>query len=213
MTPSLDLLYIPVAAYLIGGIPFGFLVGRWRGIDIRTAGSGNIGATNVGRLLGRRLGITVFLLDFFKGLLPTWWAGSMWCQSPDATAWEFAAWLGVAACTVMGHICPPYLRFRGGKGVATSLGATVGVHPYLTWPALLSLCVWVAVISMTRIMSIASLVAAVVFPVAVIGLWQTMDFNVHWPMVVYAMGLPALVLYRHRSNIRRLIDGTEPRLW
>src|SRR5271156_180934 len=135
-------------AYLVGAIPFGYLVARWRGVDILHQGSGNIGATNVGRVLGRRFGILVFVLDFAKGALPVLAAQTV---GPG--------WLPVTAglAAFLGHLFPVYLRFRGGKGVATSAGVVAVLLP---WPALGAVLTWVAVVCSTRYVSLASLVAA-----------------------------------------------------
>src|SRR4029077_2795025 len=131
MTPFPLALSVAVFSYLLGAIPFGYLIARWRGVDIFKQGSGNIGATNVGRLLGRRFGILVFLLDFAKGALPV--AAGFAIAAPDASA--FAAWprdtlpvlAGLAA--FLGHLFPIYLRFRGGKGVATGAGVVAVLAP------------------------------------------------------------------------------------
>jgi acyl-phosphate glycerol 3-phosphate acyltransferase len=138
-----------VGCYLVGGIPFGFLVGRLHGLDIRKAGSGNIGATNVGRLLGRKWGILVFVLDVCKGLLPTLGLGQFLPGAEGLAGWSPAvvntAWLAGGVACILGHNFPIYLRFRGGKGVATSLGVVLGVYPYLTVSGLCAFGVWVVV--------------------------------------------------------------------
>ena len=134
---------IPIG-FLIGSIPFGFIIGRIKGIDVREHGSGNIGATNVGRVLGRRLGAICFALDLFKGLAPTLGAGLAagvvgGYGIGSADAWW---WLAVMVSPVLGHMYSPWIGFRGGKGVATGLGALLGVAPILTGPALGALAVW-----------------------------------------------------------------------
>src|SRR5438132_318717 len=155
MHPYLALVLIAVAGYLIGGIPFGFLVARWRGVDIFAEGSGNIGATNVGRVLGRRFGILVFLLDFAKGAVPVALAKMLAADLPGASALA----VGAGLCALLGHMFPIYLRFRGGKGVATGAGVVSVLVPL---PALAAVLTWVVVVAASRYVSLASLTAAVV---------------------------------------------------
>ena len=120
-------------AYLLGSVPFGLLIGLTHGVDIRNRGSGNIGATNLGRILGRKWGYLGFVLDVGKGLVPAWYAGSYLCRSyglgarSELTPAAQLVWLAVAAAAILGHMFPVYLRFRGGKGVATSLGVVLGM--------------------------------------------------------------------------------------
>ena len=147
-------------AYLIGAIPFGYLVARWRGIDIFEHGSGNIGATNVGRVLGRRFGVLVFLLDFGKGAGPV--ALADWLTRSNPGGWSEALGGGVAAVAAgsaafLGHMFPLYLRFRGGKGVATGAGVVCVLLP---GPAAGAVLVWVGVLCATRFVSVSSLAAA-----------------------------------------------------
>ena len=145
-----------VLSYLLGAIPFGYLIARWRGVDILKHGSGNIGATNVGRVLGRPFGILVFLLDFTKGALPAlcarWWAAT---HSLDLPAESLPVAGAVSA--FLGHLYPVYLRFRGGKGVATAAGAVMVLLP---GPASAALLIWLAVVVASRTVSLASLAAA-----------------------------------------------------
>src|SRR5438270_8440620 len=149
-------------SYLIGAVPFGYAVARWRGVDIFRQGSGNIGATNVGRVLGRRFGILVFVLDFAKGAVPAATAlalaSSPWVGLPP---WLSANDLGVTAglAAFLGHLFPVYLRFRGGKGVATGAGVVAVLLPV---PAVGALLTWVAVLCLTRYVSLASLAAAAI---------------------------------------------------
>src|SRR5262249_47958915 len=151
-----------VVSYLVGAIPFGFLIARWRGVDIIHAGSGNIGATNVGRVLGRRFGILVFLLDFAKGALPV--AAGMWIASrPEfemSASWGAKALpVGAGLAAFLGHLFPVYLRFHGGKGVATGAGVVAVLLP---GPALGAVLTWITVVCASRYVSLASLLAAVV---------------------------------------------------
>lgn len=211
-----------LGAYLAGSIPFGLLIGLSKGVDIRTKGSGNIGATNLGRVLGRRWGTLGFVLDVLKGVLPVllagWWLGLLGEASPaPGRAW---GWMAIAACAILGHMFSVFLRFKGGKGVATGLGAMLGLWPHLTIPGALAGVVWIVSMKVCRIVSLSSCIAALSLPVWVLALralWSaTFDPNLAfapvWPFVVGAALLSALVIYRHRANIARLRAGTEPRV-
>lgn len=185
-----------VASYLLGAVPTSYLVGRWaRGIDLRREGSGNLGATNAFRVLGWQLALPVLIFDLLKGWIPAFffpgWAG---------VAPEWALAFGAAA--IVGHVFSIYMRFRGGKGVATSAGVFLAVAPLA---ALAGVVVWAALVAGTRIVSLASIVAALVVPLVV---WTVQGSGaVLW----LSVGLAAFVVYAHRANIRRLLAGTEHR--
>jgi len=182
-------------AYLLGAIPFGYLLVKLTtGADVRAAGSGNIGATNVLRTSGRASGIATLLLDIAKGYLAVWIAGRFTDHDPTA--------MSLAALAVMaGHAYPVFLKFQGGKAVASFVGAFLCLTP----PALGSvLVVFVVVVSWTRHISMGSIVAAATFPLAV---WLIQKPPL--PVVVAAVIAGALIIYKHSSNIRRLHDGTE----
>lgn len=206
--------------YLCGALPFGLLVGKLKGVDIRTRGSGNIGATNVGRVLGRPWGFLVFALDLLKGLVPTALAGSVIGARFGADpmpASAYLLWVAVAVACVLGHMFPVYLRFRGGKGVATSVGALLGVYPFFTVAGVVVLVLWVVLTLLTRYISVASMVAAGAFPVvfALIAylqrdVWGRADHL--WPFHVFGIIVAVLVILRHRANLRRLLAGVEPRI-
>ncbi len=183
------------ASYVIGATPFGYLAGKWRGMDIRKYGSGNIGATNVIRVLGKGIGIPVFILDLLKGLLPVLAIHSM---TGGNEVMAIAAALGA----VLGHNFTFWLGYKGGKGVATSAGALVGL---LGWAMLVLVAVWLLVFYTTRYVALASIVAAVVLPVAAYSQkgWS--------PVCYFTIGLSTLVIWRHRSNLQRLRAGTENR--
>jgi glycerol-3-phosphate acyltransferase PlsY len=211
---------IVLGAYLCGAIPFGLLIGFARGMDVRKQGSGNIGATNVGRVLGRPYGLLAFGLDLLKGLVPVWLAG-LWLagrvQGGTLGAGDFLLWMAVAAGCILGHVFPVYLRFKGGKGVATSLGVLLGIYPYFTLPGLVTFGLWIAVTGVTRYVSVGSIVAAGLFPVLFAagarlsgGRWGAMDQL--WPLYVFSVVLAALVVYRHRGNMKRLLAGTESKI-
>jgi glycerol-3-phosphate acyltransferase PlsY len=209
--PWLMLAVFVLGAYVLGATPVGFLVARAKGIDIRTRGSGNVGATNVGRVLGRKWGYFCFLLDLLKGLIPTLLAG--WLvragQVP-APAWQ-GVWLAAGLGAILGHVFSFYLRFKGGKGVATSLGVVLGIWPYFTWAGLTAFALWVLFVLVFHYVSLASVVAAVAFVPLVIA-WNWPIWPRLWPLLVFASAMALLILVRHRSNIRRLIAGTENRI-
>ena len=199
---------VAALSYLLGAVPFGYLVGRARGVNVLERGSGNIGATNVGRLLGWRWGVFVFLLDFAKGGLPVFLAGLL----PDPAdvplpPHTLPVIAGVAA--FLGHLFPVYLGFRGGKGVATGAGVTAVLVPHLI---VFVLAAWGAVLYLTRYVSIASLsAAALLFALRLLiepEPWGREQFVVTLFCLVGCL----LVFVRHHSNIRRLLAGTEPRL-
>ncbi len=186
-----------LVAYLIGGIPFGLLIGKLNGIDIRRHGSGNIGATNVLRVVGKDWGVACFALDFLKGLLPVLLLPRLLPQANSALP------VLVAGATVLGHMFSPYLRFKGGKGVATSIGVLLAL---CFWPALVGMLAWLAVFVCCRYVSLASIVAAAVVPLAAL-----LDPRVdNWTRLLLLI-LAALVILRHRSNIKKLLAGSESR--
>ena len=182
------------AAYLLGSMPFGYWVGRLRGVDLRTQGSGNTGATNVLRVLGRRLGALVMALDIAKGAVAVLIAAGV-----GGTGLEVLA----ATAAVLGHAFPIFLAFRGGKAVATAAGAMLTLAPAVT---MIVFTLWVVVGLGTRYVSLASLVAAVAFPILSIA------FGEPWPVVAFTLGGAVFVFWRHRTNIARLRAGTEHRL-
>jgi acyl phosphate:glycerol-3-phosphate acyltransferase len=194
-----------LVAYLLGSIPTGFLVAKARGVDIRTVGSGNIGATNVLRTLGKTVGTFVLLVDAAKGwlavtlverVLSTWFLGPS-----DTQAKQWLA-LGAGVCAVLGHIYTCWLGFRGGKGIATSAGVFLALA---RWGLIMALCAWGLTFAISRYVSLASIVAALVLPVTV---WLNTG-NVVLAGVTSV--LSALAIYKHKANIIRLLNGTENR--
>ena len=193
--------------YLFGSFPAGYFAGRIAGVDVRSVGSGNIGATNVLRVLGKRWGYTVFFLDAFKGFaavrLAFFLAEHLTFGRTHAVYFAILA----AVMCVVGHTFPIWLRFKGGKGVATSAGAIFGLMPLA---AVIIFLVWVVVFEITRYVSVASLVAASALPAAVALL-------IHWEIIegagllYFSTVLAILVVWRHRSNFSRLLKGTEQR--
>jgi len=232
------LLFIPIG-YLVGAIPFSFLIARAAGVDLRAQGSGNPGATNLGRVLGRRYFVAGFALDMTKGLTPTLLAG--WALGTLGTmdmaprdAW---VWLAVMAACVLGHMFTPFLGFRGGKGVATGLGAMLGIMPAMTLPVAGVMLVFAVTLLLWRMVGVASPVAAASLP-----LWVYMSFSHHetlrerqiaatprydeapagfvdemvpnhaLPFFVVSLALAILVIYKHAGNLARALRGQEPRI-
>lgn len=209
------LLWLGVA-YLIGSVSFALILGRLNGINIREHGSGNVGATNLGRALGKKWGIICFFLDLGKGLAPVL-AYGLWTEmigSGGGNSEAMLRWLAIGVAAVLGHVFPVFLKFKGGKGMATSLGALLGFWPVLTVPALASFIVWAIVTKVTAYVGLASVVAAAAMPFMVIGFGILMGVDpgtITVCAVVSAM-LAALVILRHRSNIKRLLNGTEEKV-
>ena len=193
--------YLSVAAsYLLGSVPFGLLIARMRGVDIRKVGSGNIGATNVLRSVGKPWGILTFVCDALKGLLPA--LAGRYIPAPGLPVDALPIACGFAA--ILGHNFPVFLGFKGGKGVATSAGALVGIAPLAV---VIGLAVWLVSFFAFRFVSLASIAAALCIPVAA---WFL--YGAQGPLLPCALAvLGALVIYRHKSNIGRLLNGTEHR--
>jgi len=212
--PIVLFVVLPLAAYGVGSTPFGYLIARLRGTDIRRAGSGNVGATNVGRVLGRKWGVLCFVLDVVKGFVPVLIAGRLLVRGDVPALDRQAAWLAVGCGVILGHVFTFYLRFRGGKGVATSLGVVLGVFPYFTWPGLAALGLWIAVTLASRYVSLGSIVAGTAFVPLFAGFGLALDWPLLqlWPLMVFAAAMAALILLRHRGNIGRLLAGTENRI-
>lgn len=193
-------------AYLLGSIPTGFLVAKARGVDIRTVGSGNIGATNVFRILGKAAGIFVLLADAAKGWLAVFVvarlvAGWFYPESGSTAQEWFALCAGIAA--ILGHNYTCWLHFKGGKGIATSAGVLVALVPV---PLLIVLGVWISVFALSRYVSLASISAAFTLPFAA---WA---FGESRTIIVVTAALAALAIYKHKANIQRLLNGTENRI-
>jgi len=182
-------------AYLLGSVPTGYILGSLAGVDVRKAGSGNVGATNVARVVGKRHGIFTLVADIAKGFVPVVIALNLGLTS-TATAL-----VGVAA--FLGHLYPVFLRFRGGKGVATALGVYLGLAP---WATLVLMPIFVLVILATRVVSLSSMVAAASAPIV---FWLLTSSPVLTGTSVF---IALMIVLRHRGNIQRLLSGTEPRM-
>lgn len=193
--------------YFLGSFPAGYFAGRLAGVDIRSVGSGNIGATNVLRTLGKRWGYPVFILDALKGFASVRLAFILAKFWPAAQPYaEYIAIL-TAIMSVAGHMFPVWLGFKGGKGVATSAGALFGLMP---WAVPCVFVVWFIVFEFSRYVSLASIIAAISLPI-IAGLLAHWKFIDTWALVYFSLLIMALVLWRHRSNFSRLLKGTEQR--
>jgi len=201
-------------AYLLGSIPFGLIIAKAHGRDLRSIGSGNIGATNLARTLGKKWAYFCFALDAAKGLAPMLAAAKLIDSTP--TTIELFLWLAVGSAAVLGHIFPIYIRFKGGKGVATSFGVALGLWPYYTICAAAAFLIWVVVVLLWRYISLASIAASVTFPITLILaviLTPAWHFANLWPILIIAIAIPLMVIVRHRENIKRLIAGTESKIF
>lgn len=187
-----------VGAYLIGAIPFGFLIGKMRGVDVRTVGSKNIGATNVYRTVGHKWGFLAFFCDFLKGFLPTFFA----LRYASASNLNLPVLVGLAC--VVGHTLTVFMRFRGGKGVATAFGMMVALA---TYPTLLAFAVFVVTVWLSHYISLGSMLAAASLAVLV---WA---FPCLLAVRIIAALVAVFVIYKHKSNIQRLLKGCENRIY
>lgn len=208
-----------IAAYLLGSIPFGVLIARAHGKDLRSIGSGNIGATNVARALGRKWAYICFALDVLKGAIPMFatlpLTRTLSTQSQTGKAVVLWFWLAIGCAAILGHIFPIYLKFKGGKGVSTSFGVALGLWPYFTICALFAIAIWTVVVLIGRYVSLASITASISFPLVLIVsilLVPGWDFTSLWPLLIAACAIPLMVILRHRENIKRLITGTENKI-
>lgn len=203
----LTLAAVAIGSYVLGSIPFGYLAGRIAGIDIRERGSGNVGATNVTRSLGKGYGYPVFAADFLKGFCAV--KMSMFIATrahPECITPEMFG-IVAAVSSVLGHSFPVWLRFKGGKGVATSAGALFALAPVA---ALVGAAIWALTFLLTRYVSVASIIAAAALPpVILLTTWLSKTAG---KLLFYSsLCLAAVVIWRHRSNLSRLMCGTEPR--
>jgi len=221
----------PLLAFLLGSIPFGLLFAKSKGIDIRAHGSGNIGATNVLRVMGKKYGIPCLLLDMLKGFIPVAIAVNLIqitgrpvqvpLELPEAWVMELSAadalkaqiaHILTALAAVLGHNYSPWVGFKGGKGIATSAGVLLGLMPFAV---LLLLMVWLFVFLTTRYVSVASMAAACALPLLTLwGSWhhgRIQDGTWNKPLFVFSIIIAVLAVWKHRANIRRLREGTENR--
>ena len=197
-------------AFAVGGIPFGYFVGRLiLKDDIRNHGSGNIGATNVARVIGWKWGAIVLVFDALKGLLPTW-GTALLLQSRGDAEHIVLAQIAAGVCAIVGHMYPVWLKLRGGKGVATALGVILVIAPIASAIAVGIFAIFAAT---TRISSIASIAATSAFAVTQLTLLGRAAFELHHlPLTLFSVLMPSLIIWRHRSNIMRMWRGQENRI-
>ena len=191
-----------VAAYVVGGIPFGVLIAKTKGVNIREHGSKNIGATNVGRLLGKPLGMACFILDVLKGAVPVICAGliagTFGEQLSQTTTIELLLWIAVAFAALLGHMYSPWLKFGGGKGVATTFGGMIAMWPLLTIPILVSFASWILAVKALKLISLASLVAAtVLFIATVLMVFMESTVSHAWPLMAVTLLIAVMVFWKH----------------
>ena len=194
MKPDYQLIAFCVIAYLLGSIPFGYVIARMKGIDITRVGSGNIGATNVTRTLGKKWGAVTLILDLLKGFIPAF-----------ITARWFRDYYGfvVGFCAIAGHCWSVFMRFRGGKGVATSIGVLLGASPVVGLGFVL---LWLAGFTLSRISSIGALTAASLLPI------YTAAADLRLSAIIFSYVLAGLIFYTHRENLQRIRSGLEGRM-
>jgi acyl-phosphate glycerol 3-phosphate acyltransferase len=212
MTGLLLVIFAVLISYLVGAIPFGYLIARWRGVDILKVGSGNIGATNVGRVLGRRFGLLVFVLDFAKGAIPAGTAillrnSLRFSEGSGNLVNALPVLAGLAS--FVGHLFPIFLRFRGGKGVATGAGVVAVLLPGPTFAAFIT---WIVIVGLTHYVSLASLAAGTSLCLFHLLLTPNPFASENWVLTCFAFFAVGLVFVRHRANIKRLLQGNENRL-
>jgi acyl phosphate:glycerol-3-phosphate acyltransferase len=208
MSPVMLLTVSAIAAYLVGSVPFSLLIAKFfGGVDLREHGSGNVGATNVARTMGAKWGIAALLCDAAKGMVSVGVIPLVISMSA-----EYQIHQGVlgAILAVLGHMFPVWLKFRGGKGVATALGAVIILAPWITLYAFIS---FVFVVFATRIISLASMVAAVTFSIAQLTIsGKELWTGYAWSLGVFSVAVPLLIIFQHRANIGRLLRGEESKL-
>ena len=222
MREALIATVILIGAYLIGAIPFGFLIGKMRGIDVRTVGSKNIGATNVFRTVGKKWGLLAFALDFLKGFLPTLAASilvthhssliadnsSLITHNSSLITYSLPILVGVAC--VVGHMLTPYMKFKGGKGVATAFGMLVALVPGLVGVAF---AVFVVFFAFSHYISLGSCMAALFLAVGVWFPWLGCVGYRNLPQAILVTAIALFVIWKHRANISRLVKGNENKIY
>ena len=198
-----------VLAYLLGAIPFGYIIAKyWAKIDIRKEGSGNIGATNALRIMGKKAGVTVLILDLLKGTLAVMLIGRLFYQSAAGSN-QLAYVYIIAIAAICGHIWTIFLSFKGGKGVSTALGVLIGLSSYdvkFGLILLLLLCVWFLVVYFSKYVSLASIIAAIVLPIGLSIFMRSL------PALIFGIMVTFIVIYSHRQNVHRLLTNTEKKI-
>ena len=203
----IDIVVVAVASYLIGAVPFSYLAGKaFAGLDLRRHGSGNLGASNTFRLLGPRIAVAVLIGDVAKGFVPVFFAGAIAPRGVMPVHWLM---LVAAFFAVLGHMFSPYVRFSGGKGVATTTGAFLALSPIAIGATFV---IFILVFAARRIVSLASITSAAALPVVVLVLDRTGLSRSHWSLLAVSILIAVVMLAKHHSNIKRLLAGEEPAL-
>ncbi len=201
---NINILLIIMAAYLLGAVPFALIIAKSHGKDLRSIGSGNLGATNLSRAVGRKWGYICFCLDVLKGLIPMLVTKRFIGAQPGNL--ELLLWLTAGCAAILGHIFPVYIGFKGGKGVATSFGVALGLWPYFT---VCAAAIW-------RYVSLASVIAAnaftAIFIILIAAFENWLLINL-WPLLVVSSTITMMIILRHRRNIGRIIAGTEAKIF
>ena len=202
----ISIFFVSLLSYLVGSVPFGLVLGKLvKGVDLRDFGSGNIGATNAGRVLGAKWGLVCLFLDALKGLVPVATLPGLFLDASSPLFPHCQVVSGIF--TIIGHMFPCWLGFRGGKGVATSLGVLIMLSP---WSVLAAAAVFFTVFAVSRVVSLSSMCAAIAFGVVELCRLSPFPFSeANWSRAAFAIMVPVLILVQHRSNIRRLITGQE----
>jgi glycerol-3-phosphate acyltransferase PlsY len=213
MLSTLTVLFI---SYVLGSIPSAIWVGKaFKGVDVREHGSGNAGTTNTFRVLGISAGVTVFAMDFMKGFIPSFWlsavAFDLFSGPLAPPAWDVEAFLKIACglFAVIGHMYPIFARFKGGKGAATACGMLFGVEPV---SIAISFVMFGLIIFVTKYVSLASITATLLYPINLLVMKYGLNLEVDGSIIVFAIICATGIIYRHRTNIQRLKDGTENRV-
>jgi glycerol-3-phosphate acyltransferase PlsY len=210
---TIEVVIMIIVGYFLGAIPFGLLLGLAKGVDVRKEGSGNIGATNTGRVLGKNWGYLCLALDVLKGFVPVLAMCLFVKQQKDFTEInQQLAMLAMAGAAILGHVFSVFIKFKGGKGVATSLGVLLGIWPYMTITSALAFGVWSIVKFRSKLVSLASIISAISFPIIFLSFVVVVDswhMAVLWPSFTFSCLVSFMIVFRHRSNIIRLLNGTE----
>ncbi len=213
MLSTLTVIFI---SYLLGSIPSAIWVGKiFKGVDVREHGSGNAGTTNTFRVLGVPFGITVFVMDFMKGFVPSFWlsvlAFDLFSGPLAPPLWDVEAFLKISCglFAVIGHMFPIFANFKGGKGAATACGMLFGVEPI---SISISATIFVLTILITRYVSLASILASFFYPITLLIMRYALDIDIDGSIIIFSVLVATGIIVRHKSNIQRLKDGTESKV-
>ncbi len=204
------IIILATAGYLLGSVPTAIIAGKvLKNIDIRQHGSGNAGATNVFRVLGWRAGLIVLIIDILKGFLAAWLLirlfPQLWSDTDSRIYWQIMA--GIIA--ILGHIWTIFAGFRGGKGVGTAAGVVLGLQPF---PVLICLIVFILIVAKTRYVSLGSIISAILLPIILLADKLLLHLEIPVAMIVLSILLALLIIFTHRQNIKRLIQGNENKI-